>query len=203
MWPRLICSLLLAAAVYALLLAAWPAARYVATPPYCAVGNVLFQRFGSYGTVRLSALKPAPEDREVQARLTAGAGRMQGDVTYSLRELMWAPLASFLALALATPLPRRRLLAAVGVGLALMCGYVALRTQLKLWTMFEQAAPRLSEGRRATLLTLNGALVETPGSHYTAAVLAWALVSFRRGDLTRLLAAPAPTGAAARGGRRP
>ncbi|MBW7905707.1 MAG: hypothetical protein LC135_00630 [Phycisphaerae bacterium] len=200
MWRRIICSLLLAVAVYALLVSLWPAARHALTPPYCAVGNLLFQRFGSYGTVRLTALRPAPEDREVQARLTAAAGRMKGEVSYSLRELMWAPLASFLALALATPLPRRRLLVAVGVGLVLMCGYVTLRTQLKLWTMFEQAAPRLSEGRRAALATVHGALVETPGSHYTAAILVWAVVSFRRGDVARLLAASAPPGAAASGG---
>ena len=183
--------------MYALLLAIWPALRYAAAPPYCAVGNVLFHRFGSYGTVRLATPRPAAENQDVQARLTVGAGRIKGDVRYSLRELLWAPLASFLALALATPLPRRRMLAAVGVGLVLMCGCVALRTQLKLWTMFEQAAPRLSEGRRAALTTAHGALVETPASHCPVAILVWGLVCFRGGDVARVVGPPAAAGGAA------
>jgi len=188
---KLTTSLLLAVAWYVLLLAVWPVARHVYTPYYCMVHNALFHQFGTYGGARFKTIRPAQPDHEVQAVLTAWSPKLgrkiEGNMTYPLRVLAYMPTITLLALVLATPLTRKRMLWALLGGVTLITAFVALRTAIKLWLKFEEAAPQLSAGGLEALRVASGALIDTPGSHYTAAILIWALVCFRREDARRLL----------------
>ncbi len=175
---------------YGILLALWPLVGDAHRTAFCAFGNVGLSRFGSAAHVRFDPVDGPT--RFEDTRMTLGLG----DPPVSRREdhtsaflHSYLPSSLFVALVLATPVPRRRRWLALPVGLALLHAFVAVKLALHLVLLFStspESGIRLGESTRSGLDRLFYALVVSWFPLYVVPILVWIPTTVRRRDLARL-----------------
>ena len=172
---------------YALVLLPWFGGARGYAAAFRTGGNVLFRTFGSGGRVYFNPLPPGKErDTEIVLENITRRGA-RGTMDANSRRMGFMATAFLTALVLATPIPWRRRLIALTVGLAAISGFVAFKMYLQLVNAFDQLALySLSDFTKTMIQVLIKIFSMSPVTAYIAPVLIWILVAFRRGDLTGL-----------------
>lgn len=187
---------------YALLMLPWPGLMDGYRAFFRAGGNLVFASFGSAGSVefedvgsrdhakdtRLVLYKthPIPQSRSLEIK--------SGYVGYR-------PTAFLISLVLATPIPWRRRLKALVVGLVLVNLFIALRLGLLFLDIYSNPGP-------LTIFSIEGfwkgvlwrcvmIFFRAPAGHYMWPAFCWLLVCFRRNDFADLLRSASPANEAA------
>ena len=166
-------ALLLFAALVVLLLAPWPGWGRAFGVAFSAYGNILVTLSGAAGDPPPRFEVPAAgqvgtEDGGAWAVvLRAGQQALPLDT----RIIAYTPLAIFLALALATPVPRRRKLFVLAGGLAFLLARLAFAVLVPLERAFGGGAAGLALGTLAGIAWT--VLVTPPVMSYAAPLAAW------------------------------
>jgi len=181
--------LLLAAAIYAALLAAWPMAGGVYARGFRATGNYLFGSMGGASVrYRAAAQTIVYADTDVVVRnLRTGDEAAR---PMSTRYRGYYPAAMLVALAVATPLPWRRRLRALAWGLVVLQALIAWRELMILLEVLSGDNPvatiALSPFWRGALESVSRPLGASTASTFVLPVLVWIAVTFRGRDWARL-----------------
>jgi hypothetical protein len=111
----------------------------------------------------------------------------------------YRPTAFMLALILATPIPWRRKVVALVLGLVAVSAFVMLRTWIQLVDVLSEgnalAAYELGQTTKGAVKALVGVFVRSPAVAYIVPVILWMVVAIRREDWARFgmrLEAPEP-----------
>lgn len=165
--------------VYGLFTLPWHGLGTLYGSAFRAVANVLFGQFGSDGAARFEPLPDATTKRDTQLVLRHRWTGREITTQYGSRYTGYLPTAVFVALMVATPLPRRRRLAALGVGLMLISAFVALRVALSLLQGFRFVGlfDYASSGNYAIDLACEVISKSTITSFFMP-IFVWLLVSF-------------------------
>ncbi len=190
----------LCVAVYALLVAPWPGVLDAYRAGFRRAGDVLFYRVGGGVSVQFKPLVTERVGADTTLKLTRvgpspAVKQMDIDAAY----LAYRPAAFLVALVLATPIPWRRRLFALGWGLLGIHLFVALRVGVQLVAV-------LSVGDAVSVFSFSPAVTEAvqkialvlfraPATSYTAPAFIWLVVTFRRDDWQRLMSKPKPPAA--------
>lgn len=172
------------ALVYGVLVVAWPLARGVHRPLYCALGNALFD--GGDAAARFRPLDTGT-DLDVQVVLTKrGPPTVTARMENSSRLVAYMPLVSLVALVVASPIPWKRRRRALWQGLALATAFVAVRMAIPIRRDFSRAdalqVHHPGALGRWLLEVGERALLDAPASFFVVPILIWVLVAFRRQD---------------------
>jgi hypothetical protein len=178
---------------YALFLIPWPGVREAYATLFRAGGNLLFRTIGEHGRVYFepmeitgSLFSAYDTNVRIENRQKGIRGAIPGINT---RLMGYLPTAFGVGLILATPVPWRRRLVALCLGVALISAFLAL----ELWLVLLST---LSNPREFNLValppwgrTLLGAVLRvvhsSPVTAYVVPVVVWAIVVIRRSDLRR------------------
>lgn len=158
-----------------------------------AAGNGIFGTFGSRGVVRFRPLTESPEGLDTKVFFRVRPERRQHWVTCRAWDTGWRPVATFLALMLATPIPWSRWCRALGWGIVCVHVFVALRVLLLVVFGFcEPEGLGLFSPGRFWMGIIDAAfnlISIAPAATMIAPVVIWILVSFRRGDRAAIFGA--------------
>ena len=187
--------------IYALLMIPWPGVTAGYGYLFRAGGNTVFRTFGSAGRVYFAPISPVPKGKDAKDTSvtleniqTRGA---RGTMDMNSRLMGYLPTAFAVALILATPVPWSRRLWALLWGILLMCCFAGFELALRLLDAFSDknvlAVFSLGPAVKALLVVLLKVLAMSPVSAYIAPIFVWILVTFRRGDWSKLLASPTPS----------
>ncbi len=180
-----------ALALFALLDLAWRGLPFVQdgyAAMYRTTGNLFFSRIGAnrFVTFRAKPRDAETLDTETEFGKLAPPTSIPGPESSSLRQ-GYLSVAALAAMILATPVPRRRRLIALPVGLVIIQAYVAFRLGLMVLHWFAQPTPvrcfELSAFWHEALALLRRAIWDSPAGALFMPPLIWALVCIRRNDL--------------------
>jgi len=186
-------ALIIMGVVYCVLMACWPVVGGYYSRFYCAGANFLFGSFGSKGKVRF--IEAREGDCDVKIRLfnverRDERGRVQfAEVAHSCRHDGYIYTAFLIALILATPIPGRRKLWALVWGLILLHCFVVIKLAVRLVVAFSREPIRffeISPFWRWCLYTFHQQFIVNITFGFVVATFVWILVSFRRGDWSRI-----------------
>jgi hypothetical protein len=165
--------LLVFAALVALLLAPWPGWGRAFGVLFSAFGNGLVTLAGATGDPPPWFEAPAPGQVSAEDGGAWAVVLRAGDQALPLdtRIIAYTPLAIFLALALATPVPRRRKLVVLGGGLAFLLARLAFAVLVPLERAFGGGASGSALGTLAGIAWT--VLVTPPVMSYAAPLAAW------------------------------
>ena len=178
--------------VYGVLMIPWSTARSAYRACFVAVGNTLFHSFGPTGTVAFEASTSKVPLVDTLVRFSTKRPRSpKGQLDIKSSMIGLRPTAFVVALILASPIPWSRRWKACLWGLLWVNVFVALRVALFLRVTFN-SVPQLAQdsfGPTMTSLLANMSKIfyELPVTHYSLPVFIWLLVTFRRGDIERIL----------------
>jgi hypothetical protein len=174
--------------VYALLAAPWPGLARAYATVYSAAATALVGDFGR-GEARFRPAADGNAAHDVEIGL-----RRQGDerdaawAPHNARVLGYLPSAELAALVLASPVPWRRRLRALAMGMAVLHAFLGLRLGIMLAAWFSQDSPWQTldpgDATAAFLARANEALVVSATPSFLAPIVVWIPVTFRREDLT-------------------
>lgn len=181
---------------YALLMAPWPGMMDGYRAFFRAGGNLVFGRFGAAGSVSFKQIPAGDHAKDTTLVLRKRrVGKLERDIKSVY--VGYRPTAFVIALALATPVPWRRRLWALLWCLILVNVFIAFRVGLVLLDDFSNNNPlalfSLGRAWKISLKALVLLFYRAPEMHYIVPAFIWLLVTFRRGDLSRLLT-PRPRG---------
>lgn len=188
------------ALIAALLLAPWPRVSGGYANLFRAAGQRMFGKFGSKGLVFFQPAEAA--DAFLDTRLIIGnrdqlkpGGRLPGaTIDLSTRTSGYVPVAFLIALILATPLPWRRRLRALGWGLLWVHGFIAALLALMIVYQYSNNPSiglfQLGWFWKKTVDALYQIFVGYIGALFVVPVVIWLGVMFRRGDLSIILGLP-------------
>lgn len=176
--------------VYGALAALWSVAGDAYAAAYRSLGNAAFGTF--FGSGGLVELRPAPPGAAADSVLAVRSRQrlVWGETVHSARLTGYLPTIEVIALVLATPLPWRRRLRALGWALGGVQLFVALRLLLALvhyfngtepWSLYALGAPA-----SRLLAAAFELLVVSPTPSFVVPVVIWMAATFRRGDWERL-----------------
>lgn len=181
------------ALIYALFVIPWPGVR----PTYAALfrggANLLFRTIGDYGRVYFEPMEVTGtlyNAYDTNVRIENVQKGIRGAIPGINTRLMgYLPTAFGAALILATPVPCRRRLVALCLGLALISAFAAF----ELWLVLLSTLSNPHEFNLFTFppwgRTLLGAVLavvhHSPVTGYIVPVVVWAIVVVRRADLQR------------------
>ena len=181
-----------AALVFALLMAPWPGLERGFAVLFRTSNEIALALFWAGGSVTLEAHAVPGEAADTYVRVTEHGGAAWYALVES-RGAGYLPLAVFAALALATPIPRRRKLWALARGALCVQLYISFLLWINLLEGLTNHVPRCTTGDHAAWLEapwwregLHTAIVVfrlDPSVFVAAPVLIWLLVSVRPGDL--------------------
>jgi hypothetical protein len=193
---RVLKSLLGLVVVYCLIMACWPVLGKVYTRFYCVGANFLFGSFGSKGIVEFVESKEAGKDIEVRlynAQRRDQNGAMIGvRASHSSREDGYIYAAFLVALIAATPITVKRKLWALLWGLVLLHCFIALKLAVRLIDGFSNEPVRLfviSSFWKKGFYTFYQEFIVNVTFGFVVAIFIWVLVTFRRGDWSRIISA--------------
>ena len=180
----------LSALCYGVLMAPWPGLMDAYRTAFRTCGSWLFGSFGSRGSVQFEPLSSA--DHSLDTTLVLRKGRLRGSMDINSGYVGYRPTAFLIALVLATPVRWPRRLAALLAGLVLVDVFIAFRLWLSIFNAYSDdnllalysLSPFWKSALRGTVLVL----FRAPAGHYVVPMFIWMLVTFRRGDLSGVLA---------------
>ncbi|MEI6070619.1 MAG: hypothetical protein WCS31_02415 [Verrucomicrobiae bacterium] len=180
---------------YGLLIAPWPNWNDFYSSYYRALCNAAFTHFPGDMILQFeknnAPLRPnlstsisIGNERKIDRQGRYPATVLQADT----RSLAWTPTALLVALILATPLTWKRKLRALALGLLVIHAYILLITAF--WII-----NRSTEVGLVTLIgwqknfaeALEYTFIEQLGASFVIPVLIWVLVTYRRGDLQKIV----------------
>ncbi len=176
---------------YALLMAPWPGVMDGYRAFFRAGGDLVFGRFGAAGSV---SFKPIPAGDHAKDTTLVLTKHRVGSLERDIKSVYvgYRPTAFVIALVLATPLPWRRRVWALLWCLILVNVFVAFRVGIVLLNDFTNPNPlALFTLGRTWKMLLRGLVLlfyRAPEMHYIVPAFIWLVVTFRRGDMSRLLA---------------
>ena len=161
---------------------------------YCKVGNALFYRIKGAGNVTFSILEKKTRNKDTNMRLeiwksidAKGQGEVQIDAMYT----GYKPTIFTLALILATPLRWSRRWRCAIWGFLLVSLFVAFRVWLYLVAILSEDNPmqlyELSNWMKSIVTGSSKVLLQAPATSYIVPLFIWALIMFRRDDVSLLL----------------
>jgi hypothetical protein len=189
--------------VYAAFIAPWPGLGEAYRAWFRGLGNAAFARGSGRWYVQFEDL-PQGERRSLDTRIIL-ANREQTDAAghtparmldLDIRGVGWVPVVLTIALILASPIPWRRRIGALAVGLACIHTFVLL--SLGCFLLDNADAPAgpalvaLSPFARMIVSGLDELLITQLGAGFVVPVAIWAATTFRRGDLALLFPAVHP-----------
>jgi len=156
-----------------------------------ACGNGVYATMGDGGRVRLAKTSGAAGEHDTQVTLTNMKVRgARGRMEITTRTMGYLPTAFAVALVLATPLPLKRLIPALGLALLLISCFVGFQFYLRLVDVLSQPDPlnvyHLGAFMKAAVRILIKTLSLTPVTGYIAPVFCWIIVVFRGDQLSML-----------------
>lgn len=177
----------LVAIIYGALLIPWPGVLTTYRAGAAAAGNLFFSRIAK-ATLRFEPLPTPALDKDIELTMI-NPGRGTATMYLNARR-MYLPTAFVASLILAAPIPARRKLIALAVGLALISAYHGFATWIQLtYTLSDPrglAAVTLEDSTRRFLLVLMRILTMSPVTPYIVSLLVFVLAAIRREDLVRL-----------------
>lgn len=183
--------------IYTLFILPWHGVMDVYHAVYCRVGNAVFYRIGGAGNVTFSKLEQKTKGKDTSLKLeiwkskeAKGQGEVQIDVMYT----GYKPTIFTLALILATPIRWSRRWRCVIWGFLLVSLFVAFRVWLYLVEILSEDNPmqlyELSSWMKAIVTGSSKVLLQAPATSYIVPLFIWALIMFRRDDISLLLSTP-------------
>lgn len=190
------------ALVYTALIVPWPGVNAPYGRAFRALVGAAYSRDDARLLVYLRAAEHPPRaEIDTEIVVATKPANASGDLPARLlgldtRSVGWVPLALLVALIVATPVPWRRRLVALALGLILINTYVLFVVGVYLWNETAGAttwtwlpyAPALGDALEETFVTQLGPSFVVP-------VLIWAAVTFRRPDWLRLFGRAKPADA--------
>ncbi|MGD2109138.1 MAG: hypothetical protein PVI86_07075 [Phycisphaerae bacterium] len=182
--------------LYALLSAPWPGVQEGYSAAYRAVGNAVFGSFGSEGVVRFEPRTASYRWADTSVTI-ARRGSQQGlEIPEDPRLQGYLPTVATLALIAATPIPWSRRWRTLVWGFLWINGFVLLRLLIALLHLYDGTEPwclyALSPLFSEVLYGTYELLVRSGTTSFLVPALIWLLVTFRRRDWERMLAAYRP-----------
>ena len=170
---------LLHAAFFLAFFGALPGSREIYPPAFHAVGNTLLGSLGDGLSVRFDSVDPSSRADAADTRML---GRQAGSLTvrwrgmYSSHRRGFWPSASFVALMLATPMSRRRLAAALPLGLLLFHVLFMFQVTALAWVLFGATGPvgDASSAMWSRVVPVAGAMFNSPITNFSVVFLLWA-----------------------------
>ena len=174
--------------LYGLLVAPWPGLKQVYAVYFRAGGNVLFESFGSRGSVRLIPANPQHDKWDTEAHLIHRGQPTYWRVGFHSRRTGYLPTATLIALILATPIRLSRRGRALLWGIILVNGFVALRVAIAILREFPNVDLFVFSPfwGRVIEVTHDVVSVSTVTSCVVPALI-WLLVTFRHEDWGAIL----------------
>jgi hypothetical protein len=180
--------------VYALLIAPWPGLKPLYARYFQGLGRMVFVDEGGRRSLEFQPLgdpehawPPNFDTGIIMANRNRLDAQGQGPrflLTADAWQMGWAPTAFFMSLVLATPIPWRRRLRALGWGLVWVHGFILLTVGIFLWNESTRVAlVTLTPFWKAVANRLEELALDPVGPGFFAAALIWMVVTFRRRDL--------------------
>jgi len=169
---------LLHAAFFLALIGVLPGSRDIYPRAFHAVGNTLLGSMGGL-SVRFEWIDPSLRNDAADTRMF---GREAGRPEYRWRALyngywrgFW-PSAVFAALALATPMSRRRLAVTLPLGVLLFNAFFVLQVAAFAWVLFSATGPAAADSWAASprVVPLAREMFNSPIGNFAAVFLLWA-----------------------------
>lgn len=187
---RIIPFFVLAFVINGVLLIPWPGLASGYRSLVCATGNLFFRRIGE-AFISFEPMKEVSLEKDIEITLNNPV-RGKGKMSLSARR-MYLPTAFVASLILAAPIPWRRKVIALFVGLALFNVYLWFTVWLKL--IYGLSEPRgldvitLAPSLRKFVLILITILSKSPVTAYIVSLLVFVVSTLRKEDLTRPVSA--------------
>ena len=182
---------LLLAFFYALLMMPWPGLQNAYARVFESGAESLFGSFGPDGLVRFVPSPAATGRTHTDILLSNRRTGANGWARFSSRAAGYAPAAFLIALALSTPLPLRRKVWALLLGMLLLHAFIALKLLLTITHLFSVDRPvalfNLSEFWREILRGAVRLVAFAPFFSLVVPTFIWILVTFRRDDIETIL----------------
>ena len=157
-----------------------------------AAGNGIFGTFGSRGVVRFQPHTESSRRTDIKMVFRVLPVQQERSMTGRSWDTGWRPVATFLALMLATPIPWSRRWRALGWGILCVHVFVALRVLVVVVYGFcgPPGLALFSPGRfwmgiAPAILSIS----IVPATTFMVPIFIWILVSFRRGDRAAIFGA--------------
>ncbi len=173
--------------VYLLLVMPWPGWRDTYSGGFQRVGNVLFGNlFGPHSAVFAPCeLSGSRSDSQISFFTKANLGTRT--IPYNAHLYGYLPLVLLISLSAATPLPWRRRLKGLGIGLLVLYGFFWVRIWMLLLREFCRQGPvqlyHLPAWIQWPWELAAGIAIIAPVPNFTLPVLIWVIVAFRLGGL--------------------
>ncbi len=172
------------AILYGLLAAPWPGLREAYARLYCGTTNALFGAFGAKGVVQLRSVDSGGGNMDCEISIRNRSSSVVGTTQHSARITGYLPMATTVALVLATPLTWRRRLRALAWSVFWITLFILFRTWLTLlywfcadgaWHIYEPSALW-----RGVMNTVYEFTAVAPTCTFLIPALIWIAVAFRR-----------------------
>ena len=177
--------------IYGLLIIPWTGAMDAYRWIFRHVGNALFYRVGSAGTVHFEKLSAADHARDTTLRLTNKRVGSSAGMDIKSVYTGYRPTIFMVALVLATPISWSRRGWALMWGLLWVSAFVAFRVWLRIVDAFSNddviAIYALGPAWKGAVQALMKILVLSPAPGYIIPAVIWMLVTIRRDDWTEFL----------------
>lgn len=177
---------------YTVFMIPWPGVRDAYRSCFRAVGNVAFASVRGAGAVRFEPY--SSDDQRKDTRLVLEKYRpftVRGRTELQSILLGYRPIAFLVALTVGAPITWRRRLWALLWGLIFVNLFIAFRVWIPILIGFsgdnQLALYSFPPVIDSLLGVLKLVLVQAPVVHYMAPTFIWMVVTFRRGDLQRIL----------------
>ncbi len=179
---------------YGLLMTPWPGFGKAYSKLYLAGASVLFKSFGSKGVVQFNQSDDAEYDINVGLYNRDHVDK-NGHVTvfqtsHTSRQDGYMYMTFMTALILASPIPWKRKVWALLLGLILIHGFIALKLAIRLLYAFSikpLSLFALSPFWQRILAIAHQQFIVNVAFGFVVSIFIWILVSFRREDWSRIL----------------
>lgn len=190
-WRRtLLIYFSLVVVTYGALMVPWPGVMSGYRRVMAATSNIFLRRIAN-GRMTFEVMESPTLDKDITVNVqnisTGSKARMSVNARRS-----YLPVSLAAALIVAAPIPWRRKVIALGLGLVLMMAYVQFTFWLKIVHMLSEpkfGAMQLADSTRKFLMLLIK-LTMSPVLPYIVSVVVFGLVTVRREDVVRLSASP-------------
>lgn len=172
---------------YALFALPWPGLPEGYSAAYRYVANAVFDPFGDRGRVSFEPAAHPNRTADTVISTKLRGSPYIGDAGHSPRITGYLPTVEFIALALATPVTWRRRMIGMGIGVALIHAFIAVRVWIALlywfstpdtpWRLYE-----LSGGSRRMLTLLQESVNVAPVVTFAFPAVVWLALLFRVND---------------------
>jgi len=177
---RLVRFLLVFGLLYTVCVLPWPGLRDDAANAFRSIGNTLFGGLRGDGNVVFSA--PVDGRAAFDSRITLfdRSKRLYRDVPYDAHIYAYLPIALLTCLCLASPLPWRRRLTILAIGLGILAAFLWLRILLLLLRELTRGDGlgtwRPTRSQWWIIEILSGLAAKAPVPNFTLPVLIWAFL---------------------------